>query len=69
MHELIAIEPALAGGPTAAEIDATMAYAEAEKAASTRETYAADWRDFAALRAGVAMRGVGRWRSGTASAR
>jgi site-specific recombinase XerD len=47
MHDLIAIEPALAGSLTTAEIDATMAYAEAEKAAATRTAYAADWRDFA----------------------
>ena len=31
-----------------AEIDATMAYAEAEKAPATRAAYASDWRDFAA---------------------
>jgi site-specific recombinase XerD len=29
-----------------AEIDATMAYANAEKAAATRRAYASDWRDF-----------------------
>jgi hypothetical protein len=31
-----------------AEIDATMVYAEAEKALATRAAYASDWRDFAA---------------------
>src|SRR6187431_1176358 len=30
-----------------AEIDATMAYAEAEKSVATRAAYASDWRDFA----------------------
>jgi len=29
-----------------AEVDATMAYAQAEKAAATRKAYASDWRDF-----------------------
>jgi site-specific recombinase XerD len=37
----------LPGHLTVAEIDATMAYAEAEKAPATREAYASDWRDFA----------------------
>jgi site-specific recombinase XerD len=46
MHDLIVLDPALPGALTRAEIDATMAYAEAEKAASTREAYAADFRDF-----------------------
>ena len=40
---------------TAAEIDATMAYAEAEKALATRAAYASDWRDFAAW---CALRGA-----------
>ena len=31
MHDLIPLGPALPGALTAAEIDATMAYAEAEK--------------------------------------
>jgi integrase len=44
MHDLIPM-PAV-GALTVAEIDATMAYAEAEKAASTRTAYAADWADF-----------------------
>lgn len=47
MHDLIPLGTALPGSLTTAEIDATMAYAEAEKAASTREAYASDWRDFA----------------------
>ena len=33
MHDLIPLGPALPGALTTAEIDATMAYAEAEKAA------------------------------------
>ena len=48
MHDLIPLGPALPGALTTAEIDATMAYAEAEKALATREAYACDWRDFAA---------------------
>ncbi len=48
MHDLIPLGPALPGALTAAEIDATMAYAEAEKALATRAAYACDWRDFAA---------------------
>ena len=48
MHDLIPLGPALPGALTTAEIDATMAYAEAEKALATREAYASDWRDFAA---------------------
>jgi hypothetical protein len=44
--------PALPGAPTTAEIDATMAYAEAENALATRAAYASDWRDFAAWCAG-----------------
>jgi len=48
MHDLIPLGPALPGGLTAAEIDATMTYAEAEKSAATRAAYASDWRDFAA---------------------
>jgi integrase len=39
--------PLAPGNLTASEITATMAFAEAEKAASTREVYAADWRAFA----------------------
>ena len=46
MHDLITFGPALPGALTTAEIDATMAYAEAEKAPATRD--ASDWRDFAA---------------------
>jgi integrase len=48
MHDLIPLGPALPGSLTTAEIDATMAYAEAEKALATRTAYASDWRDFAA---------------------
>ena len=50
MHDLIPLDPALPalGALTTAEIDATMAYAEAEKALATRQAYASDWRDFAA---------------------
>ena len=48
MHDLIPLGPALPGSLTVAEIDATMAYAEAEKAQATREAYASDFRDFAA---------------------
>ena len=46
MHDLIPLGPALPGILTVAEIDATMAYAEAEKALATRAAYASDWRDF-----------------------
>jgi hypothetical protein len=44
------IDPALlpvAGALTAGENDAAIAYAENEKAQATRDSYAADWRDFA----------------------
>jgi integrase len=44
---LAPITTTLPGNLTIAEIDATMAYAQAEKSAATREAYAADWRDFA----------------------
>jgi hypothetical protein len=44
MHDLIPLSTALPGALTTAEIDATMAYAEAEKALATREAYASDWR-------------------------
>ena len=46
MHDLIPLGPALPGALTVAEIDATMAYAEAEKALATRAAYASDWKDF-----------------------
>ena len=46
MDDLIPLGPALPGALTTAEIDATMAYAEAEKALATREAYASDWKDF-----------------------
>ena len=48
MHDLISLGPALPGTLTTAEVDATMAYAEAEKSVATRAAYASDWRDFAA---------------------
>jgi len=49
MNELTLIEaPELSSALTIAEINATMAYAEAEKALATRAAYASDWRDFAA---------------------
>lgn len=48
MHNLTLLDPAPAGSLTTAEIDLTMAYAEAEKAPATREAYASDSRDFAA---------------------
>jgi site-specific recombinase XerD len=61
MHDLITL-PDIAAGSLAmpypalpalgvlseAEVDATMAFAAAEKAASTRKAYATDWADFAA---------------------
>jgi site-specific recombinase XerD len=47
MHDVIVLDPALPGVLTVSEIDATMAYAEAEKSAATRAAYASDWRDFA----------------------
>ena len=48
MHDLIPIDALPPGALTTAEVEATMAYAEAEKAASARLAYAADWADFAA---------------------
>jgi integrase len=48
LHDLITIDAIPPGALSTAEIDATMAYAEAEKAAATRTAYAADWKDFAA---------------------
>jgi site-specific recombinase XerD len=48
LHDLTIIDPALPGALTTAEIDATMAYAAAEKSAATRAAYESDWRDFAA---------------------
>jgi integrase len=63
MHDLIVLPDIAAGSLpalgvlTEAEVDATMAYAAAEKAASTRKAYTADWRrrDFAAW---CALRGA-----------
>jgi site-specific recombinase XerD len=51
LHDLIPLGPAALpalGILSDAEIDATMAYAEAEKAPATRRAYATDWHDFAA---------------------
>jgi site-specific recombinase XerD len=48
MHDLTLLDPARAGALTVAEIDATIAFAENEKAASTRRAYASDWADFTA---------------------
>ena len=48
MNALITIDTLAPSALTTAEIDATMAYAEAEKALATRAAYASDWRDFAA---------------------
>ena len=47
MHDLIPLGPALAGSLTVAEIDDTMAYAEAEKSPATRACYERDFKDFA----------------------
>ena len=46
MQDLTLLDPALPGSLTVAEIDATMAYVEAEKAEATRRAYASDWADF-----------------------
>jgi len=48
MHDLIILPQSLPSALTPAEIDATMAFAAAEKSAATRRAYATDWRDFAA---------------------
>jgi hypothetical protein len=49
MNDLALIRPELSGALTVAEIDATMAYAEAEKALRPEQPTPADWaRDFAA---------------------
>src|SRR5690242_12415957 len=47
MHDLIPLDAIPPGALTTAEVDVTMAYAEAEKALATRAAYASDWRDFA----------------------
>jgi hypothetical protein len=44
---IVPIADTLPGNLSVEEIDATMAYAEAEKAPATRAAYASDWRDFA----------------------
>jgi integrase len=46
MNALITIDALAPGALTTAEIDATMTYAEAEKALATRAAYASDWKDF-----------------------
>jgi hypothetical protein len=46
LHDLITIDALPPGTLTVAEIGATMAYAEAEKALATRAAYASDWKDF-----------------------
>jgi len=43
MHNLIPLPAVEPGALTTAEIDATMAFAEAEKSAATRKAYALDW--------------------------
>ena len=50
MHDLVPADLALPpiGMLSEAEVDATMAYAEAEKSLATRRAYASDWRDFGA---------------------
>jgi hypothetical protein len=48
MHNPIPVPAVEPGALTTAEIDATMAFAEAEKSAATRKAYALDWADFAA---------------------
>jgi site-specific recombinase XerD len=55
VYDLIPIDAVPPGALTTAEIDATMAYAEAEKALATRAAYASDWHDFAAW---CALRGA-----------
>jgi hypothetical protein len=55
MHDLIPLGATLPGALTTAEIDATVRFAEAEKAPATRAAYASDWRDFAAW---CALRGA-----------
>jgi site-specific recombinase XerD len=46
MHDLIPIDATPPGTLTTAEIDATMAYAQAETAEATRRAYRSDWSDF-----------------------
>ena len=50
MYDLIALDPALPGALTVAEIGATMAYAEAEKSEATRRSYESDWCDHRLVR-------------------
>jgi integrase len=47
MHDLVPLEQIPPGALTTAEIDQTMAYAEAEKSPATRAAYASDWQQSA----------------------
>jgi integrase len=47
VHDLITLDTLRPGALTTAEIDLTMRFAEAEKAAATRAAYASDWHQFA----------------------
>jgi hypothetical protein len=47
-HNLIPLPAVEPGALTPAEIDATMAFAQAEKLAATHKAYSSDWADFAA---------------------
>jgi hypothetical protein len=47
VNAFITIDALPPGALTTAEIDATVAFAEAEKSAATRKAYAQDWADFA----------------------
>ena len=47
MHDLVRLEQIPPGALTMAEIDATRAFAENEKAPVTREAHEIDWRQFA----------------------
>jgi site-specific recombinase XerD len=54
MHDLIPLSPFAAGGLATIELETVRAYAEAEKAESTRRSYGSDWAIF---RAWCAARG------------
>ena len=49
MRNLIPLPAVEPGALTPAEIDATMAFAQAERPAATHKAYSSDWADFAAL--------------------
>ena len=49
MRNLILLPAVEPGALTPAEIDATMAFAQAERPAATHKAYSSDWADFAAL--------------------